>query len=85
MKIGQLAESTGLTPKTIRFYESERLLPAPARTYGSYRAYGPGDVERLDFIRRAKRLGLSLDELLRRVKTSPMSPLTSQPYRRKTL
>lgn len=63
MKIGQLANSTGLTPKTIRFYESERLLPPPARTYGGYRTYGPEDVERVDFIRKAKRLGLSLDEI----------------------
>lgn len=63
MKIGQLAKSTGLTPKTIRFYESERLLPPPARTYGGYRTYGPEDVERVDFIRKAKRLGLSLDEI----------------------
>ena len=63
MKIGELANSTGMTTKTIRFYESERLLPPPARTYVGYRTYGPEDVERVNFIRKAKRMGLSLDEI----------------------
>lgn len=63
MKIGELAAATGLTPKTIRFYEGIGLLENPARTESGYRQYGPADVERLGFIKKAKRLGLSLDEV----------------------
>ena len=63
MKIGELARGTGTTPKTIRFYEQQGVLPDPPRSASGYRAYGPDDVERLEFIRRAKRLGLSLEEI----------------------
>ena len=63
MKIGELAKATGHTTRTIRFYEAQRLLPDPPRTMSRYRVYGPEDVTRLDFIRKAKRLGLSLDEI----------------------
>ena len=63
MKIGELAKATGLTTKTIRFYEAEGLLPTPERTFSGYRMYGPQDAGRLRFIRKAKRLGMSLDEI----------------------
>ena len=63
MKIGELAKATGHTTKTIRFYEGERLLPEPPRTESRYRVYGPKDVTRLDFVRKAKQLGLSLGEI----------------------
>ncbi|MCH7706366.1 MAG: heavy metal-responsive transcriptional regulator [Chloroflexi bacterium] len=63
MKIGELAKATGLTTKTIRFYEAEGLLPAPARTLAGYRVYRVDDVERLDFIRKAKRIGMTLGEI----------------------
>ena len=63
MKIGEVAGATGLTTKTIRFYESEGLLLDPARTGSGYRVYEPIDVERLGFILKAKRLGLSLSEI----------------------
>ncbi len=63
MKIGELAAATGLTSKTIRFYEQGGLLPDPGRTASGYRAYRDGDVERLVFIRKAKRMGLSLAEI----------------------
>ena len=63
MKIGELARGAGTTTKTIRFYEHQGLLPDPTRSASGYRAYGPDDVERLEFIRRAKRLGLSLEEI----------------------
>lgn len=63
MKIGELATATGLTSKTVRFYEGEGLLPHPARTPSGYRAYGEEDVARLEFIRKAKTLGLSLIEI----------------------
>lgn len=63
MKIGELARATGLNTRTIRFYEQEGLLPDPGRTSSGYRMYGPADVERLEFVRKAKRLGLSLEEV----------------------
>ena len=63
MKIGELAKATGLSTKTIRFYEAEGLIPDPPRTDSGYRAYAEPDVARLEFILKAKRLGLSLDEI----------------------
>ncbi|MDO8751827.1 MAG: heavy metal-responsive transcriptional regulator [Dehalococcoidia bacterium] len=63
MKIGEVSKATGLTAKTIRFYEGERLLPDPGRTPSGYRVYGPNDIARLDFICKAKTLGLSLAEI----------------------
>ena len=63
MKIGELAKATGLSTKTIRFYEAEGLIPNPPRTDSGYRAYAGPDVARLGFILKAKRLGLSLDEI----------------------
>ena len=63
MKIGELAKSTGLSTKTIRFYEAEGLIPDPPRTDSGYRAYVEPDVARLGFILKAKRLGLSLEEI----------------------
>lgn len=63
MKIGQLAEATGFTAKAIRFYEGEGLLRSPVRTSAGYRVYGDADVRRLEFIKKAKQLGLSLQEI----------------------
>lgn len=63
MLIGELAQRVGVNPKTIRYYESIGLLPEPARTSSGYRDYGPGDVERLAFVRRATELNLQLDEV----------------------
>ncbi len=63
MQIGQLAQTSGLTAKTIRYYESVGLLNAPARTPGGYRIYGHEALERLDFIRQAKASGLTLAEI----------------------
>lgn len=62
MKIGELAKATGLTTKTIRYYELCRLLKKPQRSESGYRLYGPEDVEQLEFIKGAKRIGLSLDD-----------------------
>ena len=63
MQIGELAAHFGLNPKTIRYYEEIGLLPQAHRSASGYRRYGERDVERLGFIRRAKTLGLSLDEI----------------------
>lgn len=63
MRIGQLAKSIGINPRTIRYYEAIGLLPEPKRRPSGYRAYEASDVERLAFIRRAQHFGLRLDEI----------------------
>ena len=61
IQIGKLSRRTGCNIETIRYYERIGLLPAPARSAGRYRVYGPGDIRRLTFIRRARELGFTLD------------------------
>jgi DNA-binding transcriptional MerR regulator len=61
--IGELAEHFGLNPKTIRYYEEIGLLKRADRSEAGYRLYTRQDARRLGFIRRAKALGLSLDEI----------------------
>jgi len=61
--IGTLAKSAGVGVETIRFYEREGLLPKPARSKSGYRSYPIDAVERVRFIRRAKDLGFTLDEV----------------------
>ena len=63
LKIGDLARITGLSIKTIRYYERRGLLEQPPRTEGGYRLYGPEEVARLRFVQRAKLLGLTLEEI----------------------
>lgn len=60
LKIGQLAHLTGSTVKAIRFYEARGLLLPPARGPSGYRLYTERDLKRLQFIRRAKLMGLPL-------------------------
>lgn len=63
MRIGELAAQSGVTAKTIRFWESAGLLADPARTFSGYRDYDPGVVDRLRFIRHAQTAGLILAEI----------------------
>lgn len=63
MLIGELAEQTGTTSKTLRFYEAEGLLPEPARTSSGYRDYEPGATSRVSFIRDAQRAGFTLRQI----------------------
>lgn len=63
--IGVLSERSGVNIETIRYYERVNLLPKPARSEGGYRLYQPPDSDRLHFIRRARDLGFSLDEIRR--------------------
>ena len=63
LRIGELAAEFGLNPKTIRYYETIGLLPQPSRTHAGYRRYGNEDRERLQFIAKAKALGLSLHQI----------------------
>ena len=61
--IGEVAEITGLSPRTLRYYEELGLLPGVRRRAGRRRVYGPDELSRLRFIRRLKALGLSLAEI----------------------
>ncbi|CAN7495934.1 Cd(II)/Pb(II)-responsive transcriptional regulator [Variovorax paradoxus] len=63
MKIGDLAKAANTPVETIRYYEREQLLPAPARTEGNYRIYDDEHAQRLGFIRRCRSLDMTLDEI----------------------
>lgn len=63
LRIGEVAERVGVNPKTIRYYERIELIPEPARLPSGYRTYDSADVERLAFVRRAQRFGLTLAEI----------------------
>lgn len=63
MKIGALAETSGVHVETIRYYQAIGLMPKPARAHGSVRRYAEDAVKRLRFIKRAQSLGFSLDEV----------------------
>ncbi len=63
MNIGQAAELSGITPKTIRYYESIGLIAAAPRTDGGYRSYGDNDVAFLRLIQRARGLGFSVADV----------------------
>ena len=60
--IGELSRRTGCNIETIRYYERIGLMPAPPRR-GRYRSYGGEHVARLGFVRRARELGFTLDEV----------------------
>jgi MerR family transcriptional regulator, repressor of the yfmOP operon len=64
LRIGQVALRSGVTPRTIRYYEELGLLPASDREQGKHRTYVESDIERLKEVTRLRDLlGLSLDEL----------------------
>ena len=63
MRIGELAERSGLESTAIRYYERIGLMPAAARTQSGYRDYGEDAAARLRFIRAAQSIGLSLGEI----------------------
>jgi DNA-binding transcriptional MerR regulator len=80
LSIGELAARAGVTAEAVRYYEREGVVPPAARGGpGRYRKYGEADVERLRFVRRARDLGFSLDEvrgLLALADGSPSHPCT---------
>ena len=63
MQIGEASELTGVSAKMIRHYESIGLIPAADRRTSNYRDYAAEDVHRLGFIRRARDLGFSIEEI----------------------
>jgi MerR family copper efflux transcriptional regulator len=61
--IGQLARRAGVAIDTVRYYERNQLLTPAGRLASGYRRYGEGELKRLRFIRRAKALGFTLEEI----------------------
>ena len=61
--IGQLASAAGVGIDTVRYYERSGLLKPAKRSASGYRKYGEGELDRLNFIRRAQHLGFSLGEI----------------------
>jgi DNA-binding transcriptional MerR regulator len=61
--IAEVCARTGLSARTVRYYEELGLLPGVRRRRGARRVYGPDELERLRFIQRLKALGLSLAEI----------------------
>ena len=62
-RIGQVAQETGLSIDTIRFYEKQGLLRRSPRTEGGFRLFGAKEIEALKFVRKAQELGISLHEI----------------------
>ena len=63
MDIGRASRESGVSVKMIRHYEAIGLLPKVARTFANYRVYGPNDVHVLRFVRRARDLGFSMEDI----------------------
>jgi Cd(II)/Pb(II)-responsive transcriptional regulator len=75
MKIGQLADKTGLSIQTIRFYERKALLAAPQRTQSNYRSYSDEALKQLLFIKQCRALDMTIEEisLVLETRTNPES------------
>jgi Cd(II)/Pb(II)-responsive transcriptional regulator len=76
MRIGDLAQRAGVDVQTVRYYEREGLLDAPARTPAGYRNYAPQDVERLTFVRHCRSLDMSLADIRRLLALASKSALS---------
>jgi MerR family copper efflux transcriptional regulator len=63
MNIGQAAKASGVSPKMIRYYESVGLIQPADRTLSNYRDFAERDVNELRFLRRARNLGFTVDEI----------------------
>lgn len=76
MRIGELARRGGVDVQTVRYYEREGLLNAPARTAAGYRAFGPQHLEQLHFVRHCRSLDMSLADIRRLLALSTDSGLS---------
>jgi len=62
-RIGEVATRAGVSVDAVRYYERLRLLPRAQRSTGGFRLFGPESIERVQFIKHAQELGLTLDEI----------------------
>jgi DNA-binding transcriptional MerR regulator len=82
LTIGELARLTGLPVKRIHYYERRGLLEPTSRSKAGYRLYGREEVARLEFIKRAKLLGLTLEEIRELVELAATADFSViDPYR----
>ena len=65
MKIGEAARASGVSAKTIRYYESIGLIPRPSRSESGYRSFVQMDIDTLRFVQRARSLGFSVKDVSR--------------------
>ena len=79
MHIGELAERTGLSLRTIRHYDEIGLLKPSGRTEGGFRLYTEPDLERLLLIRRMKPLGFALEEMIELLRIIEARAVASDP------
>lgn len=84
MNISQAAAATGLTSKTIRFYEQQGVIPPAARSANGYRIYSEQQLDILRFIKRARDMGFSLDESRELFQLSQDPSRTSASVKQKT-
>ena len=80
--IEQVAQRTGLTKRTLRYYEEVGLLPPTDRTEGNYRRYSDADIQRLERIKSL--LGFSLTEIRELLSAEDERDLIKQAYRQET-
>jgi MerR family copper efflux transcriptional regulator len=85
MHIGEIADRTGLSLRTIRHYDDVGILPADSRTEGGFRLYTADDVERLLLIRRMKPLGFTLEEMQELLHVTDALDAEGDPARREML
>jgi len=84
MKIGEISLESGIASKTIRYYESVGLLPAPPREENGYRDYDTSHLESLKFVHRARTLGFSLKDISKLLDLWQDSDRTSADVKRLT-
>jgi len=63
LRIGEVATRAGVSIDAVRYYERLKLMPRARRTSGGFRLFGPESIERVQFIKQAQELGLTLDEI----------------------
>lgn len=73
MRIGELAKAANCSVETIRYYEQQKLIPAPYRTENNYRIYNESHLTRLKFIRNCRSLDMTHEEIRELLKLQDMS------------